>query len=221
MTRDEQISALMDGELDRREGSEVLDAIGRDPADAGRWERFHLISDVLHNELPDAVQTGLAERVRQALEDEPAGVAPGRLPAAWQRMGMRVGRQMAGLAVAASVTVAVVLVAWQPQPPDLATSPAGSLATERGQVAERGEGSQLARLAPGKNRTPVALDSRGGSRSSNPSTRDVQDGGAPLERYLVNHSEYSVSGGVQGMLPYMRVVGHSADNEVAGRDGLR
>jgi hypothetical protein len=35
------------------------------------------------------------------------------------------------------------------------------------------------------------------------STRD-------LDAYLVNHNEYSVNGGMQGMLPYVRIVGQDS-----------
>ena len=31
-----------------------------------------------------------------------------------------------------------------------------------------------------------------------------------LDRYLVNHNEYSANSGIQGVLPYVRIVGHKA-----------
>ena len=212
MNRDEQLSALMDGELEDPLRDESLAAVGRDAEMAARWERYHLISDVLHREVSGASLTGgLAERVSEALRDEPTVLAP--RPPAWRRLGARVGRQVAGLAVAASVAVAVVLVAWQPQTPDIGTGAGERLAGERGQVAAPDEGGQLARVAEG---------SGGGGQADNPRTAGAPSrGGSPLERYLVNHSEYSVSGGVLGRLPYMRVVGHSSGVEVASRDGQR
>jgi sigma-E factor negative regulatory protein RseA len=35
-----------------------------------------------------------------------------------------------------------------------------------------------------------------------------------LDMYLVNHNEYAVSRGMQGMLPYMRIVGHEMNHGV-------
>lgn len=32
-----------------------------------------------------------------------------------------------------------------------------------------------------------------------------------LDRYLVNHNEYSANSGIQGVLPYVRIVGHKAE----------
>jgi hypothetical protein len=35
-----------------------------------------------------------------------------------------------------------------------------------------------------------------------------------LDMYLVNHNEYAVNRGMQGMLPYMRIVGHEMNHGV-------
>ena len=40
--------------------------------------------------------------------------------------------------------------------------------------------------------------------------KPVSQGGEALDRYLVNHNEYSANSGIQGVLPYVRIVGHKA-----------
>jgi sigma-E factor negative regulatory protein RseA len=37
-----------------------------------------------------------------------------------------------------------------------------------------------------------------------------EQGNDSLNRYLVNHNEYSANSGIQGMLPYVRIVGYKA-----------
>jgi hypothetical protein len=41
-----------------------------------------------------------------------------------------------------------------------------------------------------------------------------QAGRNNLDIYLVNHNEYAVSRGMQGMLPYVRIVGHDMKRDV-------
>ena len=54
---------------------------------------------------------------------------------------------------------------------------------------------------------PIAIigitDSPAVAPESGPRTRKGR-----LDVYLVNHNEYAVSRGMQGMLPYVRIVGH-------------
>lgn len=206
----------MDDELDGGRRTALLDDLGRTGEAADRWERYHLIRDALNNELPERLDVDLAARVRASVADEPTVLAP-RGRRRWRHWGAHAGRQVAGLAVAASVTVAVVMVAWQPEgagPGQAATDP---LSAERGEVPARGEESRLA-ASSGDGVARVVAGGESDARGSAPGT---PRGGAALERYLINHSEYSSSASVQGMLPYMRVVGHSAEGEGAEGDGRR
>ncbi|MGM0475819.1 MAG: sigma-E factor negative regulatory protein [Pseudomonadota bacterium] len=218
MTREEEISALMDGELDGRQRDVLLDAMARAGEDADRWERYHLIRDALHNELPERLDIDLAGRVRTALENEPTVLAPHRGHRLWRRWGTHVGRQVAGFAVAATVAVAVVSVAWQPD--GAGPGPAGSepLTAERGDVPGGDEGSRLAAAPPEAGSSRVAS---GGNSAARGASSGTGGGGSALERYMINHSEYSSSASVQGMLPYMRVVGHSAESGGTEGNGRR
>lgn len=97
---DESLSAVMDGEADELELRRVLAAAGEDPALRERWARYQLARDVMHKQ---AVRPGLdlASAVSAAIADEAEPVPA--LPAASSAW-----RQLGRLAVAASVTLAVL-----------------------------------------------------------------------------------------------------------------
>lgn len=102
---DESVSAVMDGEADELELRRVLAATGEDPALRERWARYQLARDVMHKQ---TVKPGLdlASAVSAALaaEEQPAASgAPAPAPAVsgWRQLGR--------LAVAASVTLAVLV----------------------------------------------------------------------------------------------------------------
>ena len=93
-------------------------------------------------------------------------------------------RPAAGLAVAASVAVVAVM----------------SL-----QSAQQGTPSPAEVVAS----TPPASDYlRVSDEAGNPSVD------RKLDIYLVNHNEYAVNRGMQGMLPYVRIVGHEMNHGV-------
>ncbi len=90
-------------------------------------------------------------------------------------------RHAAGLAVAASVTGVAIL----------------------GITRMNDEGDSAATIAANQPQEYV--------RMQQPSEAQAQvSNGEHLAPYLVNHNEYAVSSGMQGMLPYVRIVGHKA-----------
>lgn len=100
---DESVSAVMDGEADELELRRVLAATGEDPALRERWARYQLARDVMHRQ---TVKPGLdlASAVSAAIagdEAQAAAAAPGvAASSGWRQLGR--------LAVAASVTLAVL-----------------------------------------------------------------------------------------------------------------
>ena len=98
----EQISALVDDELEEREQALLLKQLENDAELSGRLSRFQTISDALQNHLPETRSSGFHARVQAALADEP--------PVHRQRSGFAVlFKPVAGLALAASVAMVAVL----------------------------------------------------------------------------------------------------------------
>ena len=100
MTQD--ISSLMDGELEAHEAANAVRACCASREAADKWHEYHLIGDVLRGGVPHPTRT--AERVREALAAEPAIIArPKRV------LDTTFGR----VALAAAASVATIgVVGW-------------------------------------------------------------------------------------------------------------
>ena len=176
----EQLSALADDELSDAERPLLLGRLQRDPALRACLGRYELIGEVMRG-AGDAAALGVAERVRKALDDELPLTATARGRAGWLK-------PVAGLAVAASVALVAVLAVNTLHKPGgeaaTALASAGPAAGTPAVVAgvDNPEGEQWDRLDP-------SVDKR-------------------LAGYLVNHNEYAASRGVQGVMPYVRIVGY-------------
>lgn len=182
----EQISAMVDGELSHAEEALFIRRLVGDPDLQDALARYQLISDAMHETLPRQVDTGFSQRVRVALDAEPVFAGRSGLMSRAESML----KPLAGLAVAASIALVAVLSLQtmrqeQSPVPAVATAPADSdyiRAEDWGQPAV----SQLANEAQSRKR---------------------------LDVYLVNHNEYSASRSMRGMLPYVRIVGHELGAE--------
>lgn len=113
----EQLSALMDGELDGDQARFVLARAERDPDVAVRWSRYQFAAQVLRREHPVMLRDGFSESVMGAITVPALTIRP--------RMAHRVLRWGAGGAIAASVAVAALVV----------TRPAGESPTAPAQPA--------------------------------------------------------------------------------------
>ena len=181
----EQLSTLVDDELANQDA--VLEQVAADPELKARWSRYHLIRDVITGHMPEPPLGGIAQRVSQALEDEPAILAPLHK----RRRAPRVPfilKQVGGLAIAATVSAVAVLTVQYTQQ-ETSTAP-----------------TELATASP-------SAEVRYVSDSSGLDTA-VQ---SKLSGYLVNHNEYSVSANMQGVLPYMRIVSEIPGKKVIVR----
>ena len=98
----QEISSLMDGELESHEAERAIRSCCASGEAASKWQEYHLIGDVLRGGKPHP--TGTAERVRLALEKEPAIVARPR----------RIHETVFGrVALAAAASVATIgVVGW-------------------------------------------------------------------------------------------------------------
>ena len=95
-----EISALMDGELDAAEATETIKQLKKTDELRGKWETYHLIGDALRQSV---TISDIAHRVSVQLASEPTVLAPRfRLPQI---------AQVFALSAAASVA-AVAVVGW-------------------------------------------------------------------------------------------------------------
>lgn len=107
----ERISALMDNE---QLYDQSIQSALKDSETQETWERYHIIRDVLHNDLPAQFDLDLSAKIAAAIEQEPTILAPkpdrskmnrvARLP---QKAG-RVLHWAGQYGIAASVAVAVL-----------------------------------------------------------------------------------------------------------------
>lgn len=176
----EQLSALLDDELADSEQPLLLRQLDKQPELRERLSHYQTISDALHDNLPQQIDTRFYERVHAAVQQEAAiDAAPSRFAALLT--------PLAGLAVAASVAVVAVV----------------SLQTVRQQDA-----AATASVA-----TAPTVDSY--IRAENAPAPVVPARG--LDVYLVNHNEFAVNRGMQGMLPYVRIVGQDVQPGGGGK----
>jgi sigma-E factor negative regulatory protein RseA len=171
----EQLSALADDELDRREVELLLLRYGEQAELRACWHRYHVIGEAIRLGLPEIDVRGLADRVGAAL-DEP--LATGGTERRW----LRVLRPVGAAAVAASVSlVAILLLRGQ--------NPAAPAPTE---------------VVPVQTRLQVPnIDYRAvsGVRWDQGSPQVRRE----LNEYLFDHNEDVPALGRQGMLPYVHL----------------
>jgi sigma-E factor negative regulatory protein RseA len=69
----QEISSLMDGELEASEAERAIRSCCASPEAEDKWQQYHLIGEVLRGDKPHPTRT--ASRVREALAAEPAIIA--------------------------------------------------------------------------------------------------------------------------------------------------
>jgi sigma-E factor negative regulatory protein RseA len=198
---DEQLSALMDGELERDQTRFVLRRASADTALPLRWERYHVTRQVLRRQDVVVLRHGFADTVMARIESE-AAVRP-RAGGQWLRGG-------AGGAIAASVAVAA-LVVTRPAPvpgeapavaaarpatlpgPTIAAAPAAASTAPAVSALPEVRPPLLLPNAPA-DASPVSFGGEGGQVV-------VLD--PRLQSYLVRHYQSVGSGGQAGFVPYV------------------
>jgi len=105
----EQLSALVDCECEAWELEFALRRLAKDPDLKARWQRYHLISDALKNNLPERIDANFAERVRSSIAAEASPQAGPKASPLY--------RPAAGLTVAASLALVVAAVTLKPHEP--------------------------------------------------------------------------------------------------------
>jgi len=179
--REQQLSILMDDELDRDQLGRTLDDLSGDRELRALWDRYHLIGDALRGEPLSRETLEVADRVRERLDAEPAPtvlprVAPlSRLPRIPHRIPHRWVTPLAGSALVASVaTVALISGGW------LGGGGLGGAPAEPLQLAEQ------------QSPAPLLYRDRSGTYwSLRRPEADSPGVETKLNSYLVNHQEYA------------------------------
>lgn len=136
----DQLSALMDGELDDADSRQLIATLARDPQSRQAWHDYHLIGAALRNE--SFLDSDMTAKVMAALEDEPVVLAPRNLSGA-----RRADTGHGWMALAASMA-GVTFVGWIALAPPSSITVSGAMATKQKApiaVAESGT-TQSARL---------------------------------------------------------------------------
>jgi len=223
----ERISSLVDGEFDG-----ALDVEGNlghlvENKDARhRWERYHLIGDALKRNLPPVIDSQLASRVMTELENEPTVLAPSRTKLSF-------GKQIAGLAVAASVaTVAVLGVQFMYKEDGLAPSPQIAQSNvSKNQGSNMIANKQLFRRdiqTVTQTMNPVITGSQQLSQSlaqqhltQQRQTQILKQYHPNINKYLLNHNQRAARGVVQGIAPYARIITYPDMERIARQNYLQ
>lgn len=190
----EKISSLVDAELSRSDRAQVLGTVSTDPGCRSTWERYHLIGAAIRREVEWTLPPGFAERVAEAIGQEPAGRGhPGWVP----RAGWGQGRSgwAARLAIAASVAGAVL---FGIRANEIGPAPAGT---------------------PLKVASRAAQEQPGPATGNEFQDASFQGGGAHWEQlqpqwqqrinaFLLEHNEVSPEAGGDNLIGYVRIVGY-------------
>ena len=185
----ERLSALMDGEIGDAELEQALEQLLSSDEAQQRWANWHQISDGLHERTLDELPAQFHRDVAKNIASEPVYMIKRRrthhLPS-WLPV-----KQIAGMAVAASVTAVAILGFQQLHgPQDGATMVA----------AAQGQQDEGVGLRPVTRLQLVAGDFP---------LEPIAEATPELEAYLVNHQHL---GGASSPVvsPYIRFVGHQA-----------
>jgi sigma-E factor negative regulatory protein RseA len=193
--RKEKISALLDDDMHRDELMSF--SLSAEPEDAEAARRYQMIGEALRGEMSDAVFVDVSHAVREALDDEVsynidvtesrADARTDKGPAA-EPKGLFASwfRPAAGMAVAASVAVVLVMAVSQ---------------------QETTINSTVAEATPAQTLTPVrvAIDEKAAANKPGKINHNAD------QRLINRHLEYATQDALQGRLPLVRSVSYEAD----------
>jgi sigma-E factor negative regulatory protein RseA len=206
----EQISALMDGELERDETRFLLKRLPGDHALGARWSRYHVARQALRRQHIAAMTPGFAEAVMAKIDAGPQALEQ-RAVVNWLRWG-------AGGAIAASVAVAALVVTRPTGEPAPGVGPSFARTT-----AQQGAPIPVAPVAasnsyPGDFRPPLLAPNAPvdaspvslGTDISQPMTVDPR-----MQSYLIRHYQTAGAAGQSGLVPYVLIGSQQRDASAA------
>ncbi len=187
----EQLSALLDGELDTHEQDRTVSRLLDDDAAMGKFGRYQLVGDMVRGE-SRVLATGISRSVSAALADEPTVLAPPRRAWRW-------AKPAAGIAVAASVAVAAVVIApgFMQQTGVVDSTPAIV-------VAQPEKPIQL--VASGNVASPAGRQAVSSSGQWQTLDAELSD---RLNRLVIEHHEFGGRTGIKGPVAHIGLVNYA------------
>jgi len=194
----EQLSALMDGEIDRESARFLLRGVDADAGLRTTWSNYQIVRACLRRQHEVVVGEDFASGIMARLQDEPAvrarnGVAP------WLRYA-------SGGAIAAAVAVGALLVSHPIQSPDNPMVAMPALASTRAPVVNE----TFLQPQPSIVAQPASA-TFGGDPYSPTVGIDPR-----LQSYLLRHYEATGGNGRVGMAPYVLLVVPPRDGTANG-----
>ncbi len=192
----EQISALLDNELDPTEARNALDHLQGDDSLRQQWDRYHLIGDAMRGEAVRLSTESIADRVRARLESEAiTGTSDQPIPISRNPRYRARWLKTAGGGLLAASVAAITVIAFPPMTETVSdVSPQLVVENSLPQIQ-----------APETQAAPYLVQSS--SRWKNLSKPKVE---SKLNRYLIDHNEYVAPGGI-GVIPYTSFVSYDTD----------
>ncbi len=190
--RKEKISAFLDNDMHRDELMSF--SLSAEPDDAKMAQRYQIIGDALRGEVSDSSFVDVSAAVREALANENIAdqVAADTGRSSSNQSAEKSGffdlsawlKPVAGMAVAASVAVVMVVAVTQQ------------------------EGSNIAPVATNIE-TPPAVQLAVDDKMPVQTTVDNKD--TDLDPYINQHLEFATQDALQGRLPYVRAVSFESE----------
>jgi sigma-E factor negative regulatory protein RseA len=185
----ESLSALMDDEANELEVERLLARIAGDADLRQAWVRYNVVHSVANGQSPTHLELDISSQVRAAVAGENQGVSAFR---------QRIMRPLASMAVAASVTMAVVLGGQQLAQLEADSYDAQAIASS---VSPVGMVNSL-----GATSVQASYGTRG-IPELQPATRTAyqQLARQRLQKYMQEHAEHAALNTPNGLVPFARV----------------
>lgn len=194
----ESLSALMDNEADELEVRRVLQAAEQDPALRSTWSRYQVARAVMHKE-PWQGAVDLSAGIAAALRDEPelqmapapADVKP--VSTIWRNLGR--------VAVAASVTLAVLVGVRMVNQGDAPTQPMTAANSPAPSMLQANPAARTGAVLAGYSQNGAAVTAAEPlAPAQAPSAWHEQR----ISRYLREHAEAGAQSNTPQLVPYAR-----------------
>lgn len=179
----EKISSLIDDEQVLDEA--LIGSLSNDKEAKAKWARYNLVSDVLNDREHYKVDSSWFTQLSAKIDNEPTILAPRIL----HSFSKKVVKQITGVAVAATVAMVAIL------------------GVQKMQVSQLESATNIASATSATvNNARINLATLGTTDIKPVTLRLNKAKESKLSSYLVNHYEYSMTGKMQGVMPYMRIV---------------